>query len=177
MVWLGAPSGVLARQSPLAVPHEALVFPQLRVAPFDQAPLDLLMHCRWPQAPQCLTQFYRRRSFIYRKQPKATARYFRDVTKHPPYACHDWRHVDNKPRVRIAFPEFRFGSVSSLPGSDSDWFRRARFGVGSVSPGQVRIRIGFAEPESDSDSDRIPDLHHGTGSGSILETPAGLIAY
>ena len=51
--------------------------------------------------------------------------------------------LNDKPRVRIAFPEFGFGSVSSFPGSDSDRFRQARFGFGSVSPGQVRIRIGF----------------------------------
>ena len=44
----------------------------------------------------------------------------------------------SKPRVRIAFPEFGFGSASSLPSSDSDRFRRAGFGFGSVSPGQVR---------------------------------------
>ena len=67
-------------------------------------------------------------------------------------ACFGHRAVlSNKPRVRIAFPEFGFGSVSTLPGSDSDRFRRARFGFGSVSPGQVRIRIGFAGPGSDSD--------------------------
>ena len=50
-----------------------------------------------------------------------------------------------KPRVRNDFPEFGFGSVSPVPGSDSDRFRRARFGFVSVSPGQVtvRIRIGF----------------------------------
>ena len=52
-------------------------------------------------------------------------------------------YIYSKPRVRIAFPEFGFGSGLSLPGSDSDRFRRARFGFGSVSPGQVRIRIGF----------------------------------
>ena len=56
-----------------------------------------------------------------------------------------------KPWVRIDFPEFEFGSVSIVPGSDSDRFRRARFGFGSVSPCQVRIRIGFAGPGSDSD--------------------------
>ena len=38
-----------------------------------------------------------------------------------------------KPRVRIDFPEFGFGSVSVVPGSD------------------VRIRIGFAGTGSDSD--------------------------
>ena len=81
--------------------------------------------------------------------------------------------VDNKPRVRIAFPEFGFGSVSALPGSDSDRIRQARFGFGSVSPGQVRIRIGFAGPGSDSD--RIP--HREAGFGSVSGRPAGLIAY
>ena len=78
-----------------------------------------------------------------------------------------------KPRVRIDFPELGFGSISSLPGSDLDRFRRARFGFGSVSPGQVRIRIGFAGPGSDSD--RI--LHHEAGFGSVLERPAGFIVY
>ena len=53
--------------------------------------------------------------------------------------------------VRIAFPEFGFGSVSSLPGSDPDRFSRAGFGFGSVSQGRVRIRIGFAWPGPDSD--------------------------
>ena len=81
-------------------------------------------------------------------------------------------YIYSKPRVRIAFPEFGFGSGLSLPGSDSDRFRRARFGFGSVSPGQVRIRIGFAGPGSDSD--RIP--HHETGFGSVSGGPAGLIA-
>ena len=52
-------------------------------------------------------------------------------------------YIYGKPRVRIAFPEFGFGSDLPLRGSDSDRFRRARFGFGSVSPGQVRIRIGF----------------------------------
>ena len=81
--------------------------------------------------------------------------------------------IGYKPRVRIVFPEFGFGSVSALPGSDSDRFRRARFRFGSVSSGQVRIRIGFAGPGSDSD--RI--LHHETGFGSIFERPADLLAY
>ena len=44
----------------------------------------------------------------------------------------------SKPRVRITFPEFGFGSVSALPGLDSDRFRQARFGFGPISPGQVR---------------------------------------
>jgi hypothetical protein len=40
-----------------------------------------------------------------------------------------------KPRVRIDFPEFGFGSVLPLRGSDSDRFRRDGIGFGSVSPG------------------------------------------
>ena len=75
----------------------------------------------------------------------------------------------SKPRVRIDFPEFGFGSLLPLRGSDSDRPRRARFGFGSVSPGQVWIRIGFAGPGSDSD--RIP--HCETGFSSVSERPAG----
>ena len=42
-------------------------------------------YCRWPQAPapRRLAQFYRRRSFIYRKHPKATVVYIGDGTKRP----------------------------------------------------------------------------------------------
>ena len=76
--------------------------------------------------------------------------------------------LEAKPQVRIAFPEFGFGSDLPLR-SDSDRFRRARFGFGLVSPDQVRIRIGFAGPGPDSD--RIP--HCETGFGSVSERPAG----
>ena len=77
--------------------------------------------------------------------------------------------VQIKPWVRIAFPEFRFGSGLPLRGSDSDRFRRARFGFELVSPGQDQIRIGFDGPGSDLD--RIP--HCETGFGSVSERPAG----
>ena len=74
--------------------------------------------------------------------------------------------VQIKPWVRIAFPEFRFGSGLPLRGSDSDRFRRARFGFELVSPGQDQIRIGFAGP--DSDSDRFRWARFGLGSDSAL---------
>ena len=46
-------------------------------------------------------------------------------------------------RFRPCQVRIRIGFVG--PGLDSDRFRRARFGFGSVSPGQVRIRIGFGK--------------------------------
>ena len=66
----------------------------------------LRLHCafRWPQAPQCPAQFYRRRSFLYQKQPKAATRDFRDGTKlitikHSPYAYNGWWHVGSHGRA------------------------------------------------------------------------------
>ena len=50
-----------------------------RLIPFGQYILSCMskmnpaLPLAWPQAPQCLAQFYRRRSFIHRKQPKADA--------------------------------------------------------------------------------------------------------
>ena len=46
-------------------------------------------------------------------------------------------------RFRPCQPEVRIRICFAGTRSDSDRFRRARFGFGSVSPGQVRIRIGF----------------------------------
>ena len=92
------------------------------------------------------------------------------------------RRVRVKPRVRVAFPESGFGpkSASALPGSGSDRPCRVRVRIGLAGPGpdsdwfrQGGIRIGFAG--SFSDSDRV--LHHGTGAGSVLKRPAGLIAH
>ena len=60
---------------------------QTRVRPSGADAFDF----RCPQAPQCyyLAQFYRRRSFIYGKQPKATTREFRDgiLSNEAPSIC------------------------------------------------------------------------------------------
>ena len=127
----GVDGGTLGGQSPLACPHVALVFPQLRVASFHQepaAPAGCLCSCiaaglknrsalrSFIDGAHCL--YYNFRSNLKQRQ---------EMERSTPYACQDWWHVDNDGRVGDGGAGWRIvvcGGACQHPSYTNDRYER-----------------------------------------------------